>query len=161
MQRLLSESNLASERGRLLVEPSMRVQGRTDVWAFGDCAAVPNAYDDSISPTLGQFAVRQSKQMAANLIATIKGKELTPFSYHTRGMFAAIGHGRAVGNPFGVKISGFIAYMMWRAIYWSKMPSIARRTQIAFDWSWDLLFRRDIVELSTVTTSDLKDPSAP
>lgn len=154
MQKLLADSGLPNERGRILVEPSMQVKEHPGVWAFGDCAAVPNAYDDKPSPTLGQFAVRQSKQMAANLLAAIAGVPPAPFSYHTRGMFAAIGHGRAVGNPFGIKITGFIAYIMWRGIYWSKMPSRARQIQIAFDWAWDLLFRRDIVELSTLTTRD-------
>jgi len=157
MHPLLGESGLPAERGRVLVEPSMLVQGHENVWAFGDCAAVPNAFDGKPSPTLGQFAVRQSKQMAANLLATIAGRETSPFSYHTRGMFAAIGSGKAVGNPFGIKVTGFLAYMMWRAVYWSKMPSIARRTQIAFDWAWDLLFRRDIVELSTLTTSQRQE----
>lgn len=156
MQKLLAESDLPSERGRLLVEPTMQVKDQPGVWAFGDCAAVPNAYDDKPSPTLGQFAVRQSKQMAANLLNTLAERPVSPFSYHTRGMFAAIGHGRAVGNPFGVKITGFLAYMMWRGVYWSKMPSRARRFQIAFDWAWDLLFRRDIVELSTLTTREMK-----
>lgn len=153
MHTLLAESGLPSERGRILVDPSMQVQGHKNIWAFGDCASVPNAYDGKPSPTLGQFAVRQSKQMAVNLLATLSGREPMPFSYHTRGMFAAIGSGKAVGNPFGIKVTGFLAYMMWRAVYWSKMPSFARRTQIAFDWAWDLLFRRDIVELSTLTTS--------
>lgn len=154
MQKLLAESGLPNERGRILVEPDMRVKDKSDLWAFGDCAAVPNSYDDRPSPTLGQFAVRQSKQMAHNILADIKGGTTEPFSYHTRGMFAAIGHGKAVGNPFGIKITGFLAYMMWRGIYWSKMPSRARQFQIAFDWAWDLLFRRDIVEISTLTTSD-------
>lgn len=157
MHTLLAESDLPTERGRVLVEPSMLVQGHENVWAFGDCASVPNAYDGKPSPTLGQFAVRQSKQMAKNLLATIAGRETEPFSYHTRGMFAAIGSGKAVGNPFGIKVTGFIAYMMWRAVYWSKMPSFARRIQIAFDWAWDLLFRRDIVELSTLTTSQRQE----
>ncbi|MFP6639705.1 MAG: NAD(P)/FAD-dependent oxidoreductase [Myxococcota bacterium] len=154
MQKLLADSGLPNERGRILVEPTMQVKDHPGVWALGDCAAVPNAYDDRPSPTLGQFAVRQSKQLAANLLATIADRPTAPFSYHTRGMFAAIGHGRAVGNPFGIKITGFLAYMMWRGVYWSKMPSRARRIQIAFDWAWDLLFRRDIVELSTMTTHD-------
>ena len=128
----------------------MRVAGHDDVWALGDCAAVPNAFDGKISPTLGQFATRQAKLLTQNLLAVIKGTPTAPFSYHTRGMFAALGHCKAVGNPFGLRLTGFPAYLMWRGLYLSKMPSTARQLQIAFDWFWSLLFRRDIVELSTL-----------
>lgn len=147
---LIAASGLATERGRLVVDGLMRVEGYDDVWALGDCAAVPNAFDGKISPTLGQFAVRQAKQLADNLTAVIAGREPRPFRYHTRGMFAALGDGSAVGNPFGLRVTGFLAYMLWRGIYWSKLPSMSRRLQIAVDWALDLVFRRDIVEISTL-----------
>lgn len=148
----LQASGLALERGRLVVDGTMRVGGVEGVWALGDCAAVPNAWDGSVSPTLGQFAVRQSMQLAENLLAISRGGSPKPFSYHARGMFAALGHRKAVGNPFGIRVTGLLAYLMWRGVYWSKMPSIARRIQIAVDWGWDLLFRRDLVEISTMRT---------
>ncbi len=151
-QPLIANGSLPTEHGRLIATPEMRVQGRDDVWAIGDCAAVPNSFDGTSCPTLGQFAIRQATQLARNLAAVASGGSPEPFHYHMKGMFAAIGHGRAVGNPFGIQLSGFPAYMMWRAIYWAKMPSIARRMQIAFDWFWDLFFPRDIVELSTLQT---------
>lgn len=152
VQPLLSDTPLAMERGRLVVSAEMLVAGRADVWALGDCAAVPNSYDDSISPTLGQFAARQADQLGRNIAAVVAGREPEPFRYHMRGMVAAIGHHRAVGNPLGISVSGFPAFCFWRAIYWGKMPSLARRVQIAFDWFWDLWFPRDIVEISTLRT---------
>ncbi len=152
VQPLLADTSLPLERGRLVVGGDMRVEGRDDIWALGDCAAVPNAFDDSISPTLGQFAIRQATLLAKNLEAAISGRETKPFHYHMQGMFAAIGHHRAVGNPLGYKVSGFPAYLAWRAIYWAKMPSVIRRIQIAIDWTLDLIFPRDIVEISTLRT---------
>jgi NADH dehydrogenase len=65
-----------------------------------------------------------------------------------------------VGNPFGIRITGFPAYMMWRGIYLSKMPSFGRQLQIAFDWFWALFFRRDIVELSTLESPSEKVPES-
>jgi NADH dehydrogenase len=158
VQPLLSDTKLPMQRGRLVVSPEMRVEGHQNVWALGDCAAVPNSFDDSISPTLAQFASRQADLLARNLVAVIAGRDPEPFHYHMKGMFAALGHGKAVGNPFGMRLVGFPAYVMWRAIYWSKMPSLARKVQIAFDWFWDLFFARDIVELSTMRTRDRPDP---
>jgi NADH dehydrogenase len=152
VQPLLADSALPREHGRLVVGQDMRVPGRSDVWALGDCAAVPNAFDGRPSPTLAQFAIRQAAQLSENLLAVISGRETKPFHHRMQGMFAAIGHRRAVGNPFGFRISGFPAYVAWRAIYWAKMPTIIRRIQIAIDWTLDLLFPRDIVEISTLRT---------
>ena len=151
-QGLLADTPLKSERGRLVVDGEMRVSGQENVYAIGDCAAVPNASDDSISPTLAQFAVQQSKRLAKNLIAESRGKEAQPFSYKTRGMFAALGHGKAVGSPYGFRVTGWVAYLFWRGIYWSKMPSFSRKVQIAGDWISGLFFRRDVVEISTMRT---------
>ncbi len=160
VQPLLAKASLPMDRKRVVVSGEMRVEGREDVWALGDCAAVPNAFDGSISPTLGQFAVRQAHQLAENLAAVIAGGQPKPFRYHTKGMFAAVGRGRAVGNPFGRHVTGWPAYLMWRAIYWSKMPSLARRLQIAFDWLWGTFFRPGIVEISTLRTGRPVEESA-
>jgi NADH:quinone reductase (non-electrogenic) len=149
VQPLLASCELPMEHGRIQVTGEMRVQGFEDVWALGDCAAVPNALDGEVSPTLAQFAMRQAKQLARNLRAVVEGGTPRPFHYHTKGMFAAIGHRTAVGNPFGVRVAGLPAYFLWRSIYWAKMPSLARRLQIAFDWFWDLFFPRDLVEIDT------------
>jgi NADH:quinone reductase (non-electrogenic) len=64
---LIKKIGLPVERGRLKTEPDMRVTGASNVWALGDCAAVPNAWNAQISPPTAQFALRQAKQLAANL----------------------------------------------------------------------------------------------
>jgi NADH:ubiquinone reductase (H+-translocating) len=126
----------------------MRVPGYANLWALGDCAMVPNAYDGTPSPTLAQFALRQAKQLAANVRRVETGRPTRPFSFRMLGSFAAIGHHNAVGEVLGLRFSGLLAWFMWRAIYLGKMPTLARKVQVAFDWAWDLLFPRDIVQLS-------------
>ena len=145
---LIATSGLPQERGRLCTEPDMRLPGHANVWALGDCAAVPNALDGKPSPTLAQFALRQAKQLAANITCVVAGQPAKPFSFRMMGSFAAIGHHNAVGKVFFFKLSGFFAWVMWRTIYLSKMPTLARKIQVAFDWAWDLFFPRDIVQLN-------------
>ena len=153
---LIANSGLAIERGRLTVSPEMRVQGFENVWAIGDCAAVPNAHDGKISPTLAQFATRQARQVARNIVAVTNGKEPAPFRYTPQGMFCLIGHRAAVGQAFKWRVSGLFAWFLWHGIYWAKMPSLARKVQIAVDWTWAMFFPRDIVELSTDQTRDIE-----
>ena len=115
---------------------------------MGDCALVPNAFDGKPSPTLAQFAVRQARQLAHNVLQQIAGKPTRPFQFRPLGSFAAIGRRNAVGLVLGLKFSGFFAWTLWRGIYLSKMPTTARKIEIAFDWAWDLLFPREICEIN-------------
>ena len=153
---LVAGAGLPLERNRIVVTPEMRVEGYEDVWALGDCAAVPNAFDGNISPTLAQFATRQARRLARNLTAVIAGREPQPFRYRPEGLFAAIGHRNAVGQAFGIRVSGFPAWVLWHGIYWAKMPTVGRKIQIAFDWTWDLFFPRDLVELSMERTKAIE-----
>ena len=153
---LIANSGLEIKRGRLIVTPEMRIESHPNVWAVGDCAAVPNSFDDSISPTLGQFATRQARQLARNIVSVVKGGEAKPFRYRPEGMFCLIGHRNAVGQAFGLRFAGLLAWFLWHGIYWAKMPTTARKVQIAVDWSWNLFFPRDIVELSMDQTRDIE-----
>jgi NADH dehydrogenase len=150
---LIANSGLQLERGRIHTAPDMRVIGRDNVWAIGDCAVVPNAFDGQPSPTLAQFAMRQGRQLAQNISQRALNLPTQPFSYRTLGLFAAIGRRNAVGQVMGFTFAGFFAWFLWRGIYLAKMPTVARKVQIAFDWAWDLLFPRDICEISQQETA--------
>jgi NADH:ubiquinone reductase (H+-translocating) len=152
---LVKEAALPLDGGRVKAGPDLRVAGHENVWALGDCAAVPNAFDGQPSPPTAQFAVRQAKALAKNLAAAAAGKPAEPFRFKPLGAFASIGERRAVGQVFGMKFSGFPAWFMWRGVYLSKMPTLARKVQIAFDWLWQLFFPRDIVQLNLWQTERL------
>jgi NADH dehydrogenase len=151
----LLKALLPAGQTRLPTGADFRVQGQTHVWALGDCAAVPNAYDGQPSPPTAQFAVRQAKQLADNLARVVRGEATRPFHFKPLGVFASIGNRRAVGKVFGVPLSGLPAWFLWRGIYLSKMPTLARKVQIAFDWMWQLFFARDIVQLNLWQTERL------
>ncbi|MDA2921283.1 hypothetical protein MYX76_17625, partial [Desulfobacterota bacterium AH_259_B03_O07] len=90
---LLARLDLPRERDRILTEPDMRVSGRENVWALGDCAHIINDYDGSTSPPTGQFAERQGKQAADNIIRILDGKGTKPFRFKPIGELCAIGGG--------------------------------------------------------------------
>jgi NADH dehydrogenase len=88
-------------------------------------------------------------------VRALLGRPTQAFSYKPLGMLASIGNHKAVGLVFGLKVSGFLAWFLWRGIYLSKMPTLARKIQIAFDWAWQLIFPRDIVQLNLGQTERL------
>jgi NADH dehydrogenase len=150
---LLERLGLPLQRGRLATNPDMTVPGATNVWALGDCAIVPNAYDHRPSPTTAQFAERQAKQLAANLLRSSRGQPTRPFSFKGLGMLASLGNRTAVAEVFGMRVSGFVAWIMWRGIYLSKLPSLARKIEVIGDWTWSALFSPNIVQLQMSRTS--------
>lgn len=135
------------EKGRLLTEPDMRVRGSTNVWATGDCAQIINAHDGQPSPPTGQFAERQGRQCAQNIVRVLRGESTQPFSHKPQGQLCSIGGHSAVAEFQGIQLSGFVAWFIWRSVYLFKLPSWARRLQVGFDWAWELLFPRDLAHL--------------
>jgi NADH dehydrogenase len=152
---LCASLGLPMQYNRLQTAPDMRVQGHDNVWAIGDCAAVPNAYHGKPAAPTAQVAVRQAKQLADNILRALDRQPTRPFFYKPLGMLASIGNYKAVGLVFGLRLSGFPAWFLWRGVYLAKMPTLARKIQIAFDWAWQLFFPRDIVELNIGQTDRL------
>jgi NADH:ubiquinone reductase (H+-translocating) len=144
---LVKEIGLPLERGRLKTEADMRVKGAANVWAFGDCAAVPNAWNAQISPPTAQFALRQAKQLAANLVRVQRGEATTPFRFRPQGLLATIGHHNGVAEIYGLQFSGLVAWFLWRSVYLLKIPTFRRKLNVIVDWTWDLLFKPNIVQV--------------
>jgi NADH dehydrogenase len=152
---LANELGLATERGRLIVEPDLAVPGQRGVWALGDCALVPNAHDGKASPPTAQFAVRQAGVLARNLLAHRQGEPTRPFAARPRGMMAAIGRRNGVAEVLGFGFSGLPAWLLWRAYYLSQMPTLRRKLRIWVEWTWGMFFPADITHLRFTRSADL------
>ena len=144
---LIKRIGLPLERGRLKTEPDMRVAGSANVWAFGDCAAVPNAWNAKISPPTAQFALRQAEQVAANIIRVQRGAATKPFRFRPQGLLATIGHHNGVAEIYSLKFSGRFAWFLWRTVYLIKIPTIGRKLNVVLDWTWDMFFKPNAVQL--------------
>jgi NADH dehydrogenase len=138
----------ARERGRVVVDPTLRVPDHDGLWAVGDCAAIPNPEGGTYPPT-AQHAIREGKVLARNLVASLRGEAPAPFRFRTIGLLASIGRRRGVADVFGVKTSGFVAWWLWRTVYLSKLPRLEKKVRVAIDWTLDLLFSKDIVQVAT------------
>jgi NADH:ubiquinone reductase (H+-translocating) len=136
-------------KGRIPTDAVMRVAGIETLWAAGDGALVP--WDDKgqvkASPSTAQFAFRQGTTLGKNVFAALRGAELQPFRYRYMGQLATIGEREAVAEIFGLHFKGFIAWWMWRTIYLAKLPGIVRKLRVMIDWTFDLIFPRDISQI--------------
>jgi NADH dehydrogenase len=138
------------ERGRVIVNEYMEVPEWPGVWALGDCAVVPDPETGRPYPPTAQHALRQGKVLAGNIVAVVRGGHRRPFRFKTLGLLASIGRRSGVANILGVNFSGFVAWVLWRTIYLSKLPRFEKKVRVALDWLLDLVFSKDLVQFQTL-----------
>ena len=143
---IINELNLPKDHGRVITDACMRVPSRPEVWAIGDCAAIPGP-EGKPYPTLAQHALREAKVLSKNLAGILKDQTPQPFVYHALGSMAALGHYRGIANLMGVNVKGFLAWVVWRTYYLFQMPRWERRMRILLDWTIALFFRPDTVKV--------------
>ena len=134
------------KRGAVVTDPIMAVKGRIGVWALGDCASVPDAKTGKPCPGTAQFAVRQAPHLARNLHSLLHGLPARGFHFDALGTLCVVGHQTACAEVKGLRFSGFFAWLMWRGIYWVKLPGLERKVRVLSDWLIELFFPRDIVQ---------------
>jgi NADH dehydrogenase len=134
------------QRGRIAVDATMRSRSHPQVWALGDCAAIPGP-DGRPYPALAQHTVREARHLARNIRAAIDGRIPSPFMFRSLGTMASLGHTRAVARVFGVRLTGFLAWWLRRTYYLFQMPRWDRRLRIVLDWTVALFFRPDITRV--------------
>ena len=144
---LAARASLPLERGRIVVDADLAVRGTPGIWAIGDCAYARNTHDASIAPPTAQFAVAQARTLARNLLAMLAGRPTRAFAHRSRGAMAALGHRRGVANVLGIPLTGFSAWLVWRAYYLSRMPTLGRKLRIFVEWTWGMFFPSDITHL--------------
>ena len=157
---LLETIPCAKERGRLLVTETLELQASPGVWALGDCAAIPDRRTGRFYPPTAQHALREAKVVAHNIIASVRGKAKKRFDFLTIAQLAAIGRRTGVANILGINFSGFVAWWLWRTIYLSKLPRLEKKLRVAFDWTLDLIFSKDLVQFLDIRAPMFSRPEA-
>ena len=152
MSPVIERLEVLKEEGGLLTETDMRIKSFENAWAIGDCASIINAYDGRPCPPTGQFAERQGFQVAENIIGALDGLKPRPFYFKPIGQLCSIGGHSAVAEILGMRISGFVAWFLWRSVYLFKLPSWSRRAKVGLDWAWELVFSHDLAHPKTNQT---------
>jgi NADH:ubiquinone reductase (H+-translocating) len=134
------------ERKGLEVDRFMRVVGHENVWGIGDSAATVDEKDEAVPPN-AQAAVQEGVAVARNVLAVIDGEEPKPFRYRPVGQLVEMGSEFAVNEVMGIRFSGLIAALFWRATYLYKLESPNSRVRIAIDWLLDLFYDPPVTQI--------------
>lgn len=141
------------QRGKLLTNRFLQLEGHDNIWSLGDTAAIPLPADGGgatrYAPPTAQFAVREARQLAANLIAVAQAKTPRPFAYNPKGMMASLGAYKGVAQLGGIRLTGLPAWLLWRALYIGMLPHFSTRLRVALNWLFDYFMPRTIVQMAS------------
>ncbi|MDQ2695549.1 MAG: FAD-dependent oxidoreductase [Pseudomonadota bacterium] len=148
---LVLNMGIPLERGKIKTDRYMRVPGQRHVWALGDAALIPLKEEGggqaTFAPPTAQFAVREAQHLAHNIYAAWNQRPLAPLIYKPKGALASLGAYRGVGLVFGVKISGIIGWLVWRAFYITMLPGFMTKVRVCLNWMLDYLLPRNTVQV--------------
>jgi NADH:ubiquinone reductase (H+-translocating) len=134
--------------GRVKVNEFFEVEGAPDVYALGDNAAQIDPHTGAPYVATAQVAVPQGRALASIIEAELTGREKRPFRFKVLGEMVPLSRRTAVADLLGIKVTGFLAWLIWKAVYMLKLPTLAARLRVALDWTVELFFERDVSELA-------------
>jgi NADH dehydrogenase len=143
-----------NERGAVIVDEYLQTT-EAGVYALGDVAAVPDLKNGGTCPPTAQYAIREARYLAHNLLATLDGGRKLPFSFGALGQLASLGRGSAVAEVAGMQLSGWLAWWLWRGVYLSKLPSKERKVRVLADWFLGAVLPRDTARLKLDRTTSM------
>jgi NADH dehydrogenase len=74
------------------------------------------------------------------IVRRVEGRPVEPFRYRNMGEVATIGRSRAVAMlPGGVKLSGFLAWVMYLSVHLFYLSGFRRRVSVFLSWVWSYL----------------------
>ena len=147
---LVEQLGLPLKWGKIVVDRSLRVTGHDNVWAIGDAALIPLVENpeekNDFAPPSAQFAVREARRLALNIKATIDGRPPERFAYSSKGALASLGANKAIATVYGVKLSGFMAWLLWRGFYLSFMPGFGMKLRVFGNWLVNAVVSPQIIQ---------------
>jgi NADH dehydrogenase len=153
----IKRSMFKTDKGKVIVNDFLEVPEFSGVFAIGDCALFMDPQTNRPFAPTAQLAEAQAKTAAHNLNALIKNSEKEKFEYHSKGQMAIIGKRTGIATFLGMNISGFLAWLIWRNVYLSKIALPDKKIRVFLDWTIDLLFDRDISRLKLMKRETEKE----
>jgi NADH dehydrogenase len=149
---LVDEIGLETQKGRLVVEPTLVVPGYPEVFACGDAAAVPDlTRPGEVTAMTAQHAQRQGVLAGRNVAASLGFGKMRPYKHHDLGFVVDLGGAQAAANPLKIPLSGVVAKAVTRGYHLLALPG--NRIRTAIDWLQDAVLGRQTVQLGLVRSA--------
>jgi NADH dehydrogenase len=136
---LAGASGAGTDRaGRIEVNPDCSLPGHPNVFAIGDMVSLNKL------PGIAQPAMQEGKYVGKLIKGRLSGDQnVEPFKYFDKGSMATIGYKSAVADAFGMKVTGFLAYVMWGFIHVLYLIGWGNRLGTLYTWLRALVFSKN------------------
>ncbi len=134
--------------GRVIVNQDLSVPQFQEVYVVGDMASVKDKLGAHV-PGLAPAAIQEGRHAAQNILASIKSASRSDFVYKDKGQMATIGKSRAIVQSGRLKMTGFLAWMIWLFIHIFYLIGFKNRLSVMLLWAWSYLFSKRGARLIT------------
>ena len=129
-------------RGRVLVEPDLSLEGHPNVFVAGDQASYTHQTGSPL-PGTAPVALQQGRFIGKTIRNEVKGKPRSKFHFRDKGQMATIGRSRAIVEMGRFKLAGFFAWVVWLVVHVFYLTGFKNRVLVVMQWAWSYLsFRR-------------------
>ncbi len=122
--------------GRLIVSETLHLPGHPEVYAIGDMAHVGDP-ETRPHPMLAPVAIQQGALVAENILRSLAGQSPKRFVYKDRGTMVTIGRNAAIAHIFGLRLNGFIAWLIWLTVHLVWLIGFRNRMLVLVNWVWN------------------------
>ncbi len=148
---IVDNLNVDLARGfRVKVTPALNLTDCPEVFVIGDMAYL-EGYKGGAYPMVAPVAIQMGEQTAKNILAMVKGERLQSFRYFDKGQMATIGRKAAVLDAFGIRISGFLAWIGWLFVHLVELIGFRNRLIVLTSWAYSYFTYDRSVRLITWT----------
>ena len=131
LSKTLSEQTGAplDRAGRIGVNPDLTLLGHPEVFVVGDMISLDNL------PGVAQVAIQGAKYSAKEIKRRLDDKPPQgPFKYFDKGSMATISRFSAVALIGKVRITGFVAWLMWLGVHLIYLTGFKNRVTALLHW---------------------------
>jgi NADH dehydrogenase len=121
--------------GRIKVQPDCSLPGHPEVFAVGDMMNLNDL------PGVAEVAMQTGIHAARTIKRRLEGQEPQPFKYRDLGSMAAVSRRRAIVSFHGIRVSGFLGWLMWLFVHLAFMTGFKNRFKTLISWSLSFLGR--------------------
>jgi NADH dehydrogenase len=124
--------------GRVCVGPSLNLPDKPAIFVIGDAASATQ--DGRTLPGVAQVAIQQGRYVGRLISAELKGRATPrPFRYFDKGNMAVVGKNFAIMESGRIRLSGFLAFLIWALIHITSLPQAQNRRRVWTQWLWTYL----------------------
>ncbi|MBX3021295.1 MAG: NAD(P)/FAD-dependent oxidoreductase [Bdellovibrionales bacterium] len=134
--------------GRVVVDASLALPHFPNIFVVGDQAHVKDERGQPL-PGLAPIAMQEGRFVGRQIRRDIDGREREKFSYWDKGTMATIGRKRAVAMIGRLRVSGFVAWLMWLLIHIYYLIGFRNRALVLWNWTYSYLTYRRGARLIT------------